>query len=76
MYQLIDESDNEDKDFDEQAVFLPDIDKIIQKYSNRKSLWQAKKSVFPGHKKEEEPGTMGMLPLPSNENIFDKKEKE
>ena len=76
LYQLIDESDNEDKDSDEQAVFLPDIDKIIQKYSNRKSLWQAKKSVFPGHKKEEEPGTMGMLPLPSNENIFDKKEKE
>ena len=65
LYQIIDEDNiNEEKDFDEQAVFLPDIDKIIKKYSTRKSLWQAKKSVYVGVKNQEDPPatSLGMIP--------------
>lgn len=47
LFQMIDEQNpNEELDFDEQAVFLPDIDKIIKKYTARKTMWMAKKSLY------------------------------
>lgn len=62
LYGIIDEdNDNEEKDFDEQAVFLPDIDKIIKKFSARKTMWQAKKSVYIEVKKDEPTGKINKV---------------